>query len=144
MKISKNGQYALLSAADLAMQSGHSSIQDIAGRHGIDSGYLGQIFAGLKRAGIVCSVRGKNGGYYLNRPPSLLTAGEVVRAAEGELEPTQCSGGGLSAPNCASYGSCITRALWRRISEEINSTLDSITIADIVDQYRKENGNAAE
>lgn len=137
MKISKNGQYALVSAADLAMQPGLSSIASIACRQGIDKGYLGQILLNLKNAGIVSSVRGKSGGYYLSRSSSLLTAGEVVRAVEGELKATQCSTGDGAALCCASYGSCVTRALWQKISREINNTLDSVTIADILEHYMK-------
>lgn len=137
MKISKNGQYALISAADLAMRPGHSSIPYIADRHGIDRGYLSQIFLSLKKAGVVSSIRGKNGGYYLSKAPSLLTAGEVVRAVEGELRPTQCSIDDNAATSCVSYGSCIARALWQRISKEINFTLDNITIADIIEVYKK-------
>jgi Rrf2 family iron-sulfur cluster assembly transcriptional regulator len=136
MKISKNGQYALLSACDLAMQHSHSSIADIAERHGINKGYLSQIILSLKKAGVVASVRGKGGGYRLGKSPSLLTAGEVIRAAEGELKPTQCSANDAHI-SCAAYGSCVTRALWQRISKEINDTLDSITIENITEIYMK-------
>ncbi len=71
MKISKNGQYALLSVADLAMHTadGHESLAHIAERQHIEPRYLGQIFFALKNAGLVKSVRGKTGGYYLSRPP---------------------------------------------------------------------------
>lgn len=136
MKISKNGQYALLSVCDLAMQHSHSSIADIAERHGINKGYLSQIILSLKKAEVVASVRGKGGGYRLGKSPSLLTTGEVIRAAEGELKPTQCSANGAHI-SCAAYGSCVTRALWQRISKEINDTLDSITIADITEIYKR-------
>lgn len=141
MKISKNGQYALISVSDLAIHTGggHSSLSDIAGRNKIDKGYLAQIFLTLKNAGIISSVRGKNGGYYLKRIPSEISAGEVVRSVEGELAPAPCSIGESAAQSCDTYDSCITKTLWRRIAEEINDTLDNITIADIIEIYNKGN-----
>ncbi len=139
MKISKNGQYALLSVADLAIHSenGHESLARIAQRQHIEPRYLGQIFFALKNAGLVKSVRGKNGGYFLSRPADKLTAGEVVRAVEGDLAPTQCCLEESDAKSCKTYKGCITRVLWQQIAYEINDTLDRITIADIISEYRK-------
>lgn len=139
MKISKNGQYALLSVVDLAMHTehGHESLARIAQRQDIEPRYLGQIFFALKNAGLVKGVRGKTGGYLLTRPAQELTAGEVVRAVEGDLAPTQCCLGDESSKNCKTYKGCITRTLWRKIAHEINDTLDRITIADIINEYSK-------
>ena len=141
MKISRNGQYALISVTDLAMHTrdSHTSLSEIAGRHKIDKGYLAQIFLILKKAGIISSIRGKGGGYFLTRLPSDITAGEVVRAAEGELAPAPCSIGDSAAQSCDSYDSCITKTIWRRIAEEINDTLDNITIEYIIEIYNKGN-----
>lgn len=140
MKISKNGQYALLSVADLAIHTadGHESLAHIAQRQDIEPRYLGQIFFALKNAGLVKGVRGKTGGYYLTRPAEELTAGEVVRAVEGDLAPTQCCLGDEASRDCKTYKGCITRTLWRKIAQEINDTLDRITIADIISEYNKE------
>lgn len=139
MKISKNGQYALLSVADLAMHSadGHESLAHIAERQHIEPRYLGQIFFALKNAGLVKSVRGKTGGYFLSRPAEEMTAGEVVRAVEGDLAPTQCCLSDADSKSCKTYKGCITRMLWQQIAHEINDTLDRITIADIVSEYQQ-------
>jgi len=147
MKISKNGQYALVGMADLAMhaQAGCEdceSLARIAERQNIDARYLGQIFFALKNAGLVQAVRGKNGGYYLERPAEDITAGEVVRAVEGELKPTWCSLDDKAAQSCESYDECMTRRLWQDLARQINDTLDTITIADIVQKYQ-EGGNQA-
>jgi Rrf2 family protein len=140
MKISKNGQYALLSVTDLALYGveEHQSIAQVATRQNIDSRYLGQIFFALKNAGIISSVRGKSGGYRLARAAAEIRAGEVVRALEGDLIPTQCCADDASMLSCESFDACLTRSLWQSISREINSTLDGITIADIVRLYREE------
>jgi len=139
MKISRNGQYALLSVADLALHEaeGHQSIAQVAERQKIDPRYLGQIFFALKNAGIIASVRGKSGGYYLARPASGISAGEVVRALEGDLVPTQCCVDSADTPSCESFDACMTRSLWLTVGRAINSTLDSMTIADIVRLYRR-------
>ena len=146
MKISKNGQYALLSVADLALHDdAHQSIAQIAQRQNIDPRYLGQIFFALKNAGVISSVRGKGGGYLLARPAEHISAGEVVRALEGDLIPTQCCVEDAGTQNCEAFDECLTRSLWQAISYEINSTLDGMTIADIVKLYREgSSGNETE
>lgn len=146
MKISKNGQYALLSVADLALHDGaHQSIAQVAQRQNIEPRYLGQILFALKNAGIITSVRGKGGGYLLARPAQDISAGEVVRALEGNLIPTQCCAEDAGAQNCETFDACLTRSLWQAISHEINSTLDGMSIADIIKLYKEgSSGNETE
>jgi Rrf2 family cysteine metabolism transcriptional repressor len=141
MKISKKGQYALVSVVDLALhgEENQQSIADVAQRQNIEPRYLGQIFFSLKNANIISSVRGKNGGYFLDKSPSEISAGEVVRAIEGDLAPTICSSESAEQVVCDAYCECHTRSLWQRIAHEINDTLDSFTIAQLVDEYKKEN-----
>ncbi len=139
MKISKNGQYALLSVADLALHEAdaHQSIAQVAQRQNIDPRYLGQIFFALKNAGIITSVRGKGGGYLLARSASDISAGEVVRVLEGDLKPTLCCVEDAGIEDCESFDACLTRSLWQAVSREINRTLDETTIADIVKIYQE-------
>ena len=141
MKISKKGQYALISVVDLALHGADNqqSIADVAARENIDPRYLGQIFFALKNAEIISSVRGKNGGYFLSKAPSEITAGEVVRALEGDLAPTICSSEAQESVDCEAYGECHTRALWQTLAHEINDTLDSFTIYELAAEYKKEN-----
>ena len=139
MKISKNGQYALISVVDLTLQEKgrHVSIPDIAQRQNIDQRHLAQIFFKLKNAGILAASRGKNGGYYLSRPPSQITAGDVIRAVEGGLNIAPCNDAQEGALACGGYENCMTRTLWQNITHEINQTLDSTTIADIAADFSK-------
>lgn len=130
-----------MSVADLALYDGaHQSIAQVAQRQNIDPRYLGQIFFALKNAGIITSVRGKGGGYLLARAATDISAGEVVRALEGDLIPTQCCAEDAGSLNCESFDACLTRSLWQAISHEINSTLDSMSIANIVKLYREGSG----
>ena len=138
MKISKNGQYALLALVDLVMhaEGGHESLARIAERQKIDLRFLGQIFFTLKNAGIVKSIRGKNGGYYLSTDPQSLTVADVLQITEGELSPAPCGADERAAEYCETYDACITRALWQKIARDISETLGSITIADLVESYQ--------
>lgn len=139
MKISKKGQYALLSIADLAIyaKAQPQSIAIIAQRQGIDPRYLAQIFFTLKNAGLILSIRGKNGGYVLSRPADKITAGDVVRAIEGTLAPTKCSVSSEEAPKCKQYPACITHELWHTLAGKINEVLNDMTIANLVDRCKE-------
>jgi len=140
MKVSRNGQYALISVVDLAINARETpaSIADIASRQNIDQRYLGQIFFKLKNADVLSSVRGKNGGYLLKKHPSEITAGDVVRAIEGDLAPTKCSIDDDAALCCETYDACFTHGLWRDMAKKINNTLDGISISGLADQYKRE------
>lgn len=139
MKISKKGQYALISVVDLAMHTeyGHESIVNIAERQGLDAATLGQIFFTLKKAGVLDSVRGKNGGYFLSKNADEISAGDVVRAVEGTLVPTKCCNDEKTAKSCKSYESCFTIKLWKRLSYEINAVLDDISIGQLMRGYKR-------
>ena len=92
MKISTKSQYALEALMDLHLHAvdGQESLKNIAQRRGISEHYLEQIFSTLRKAGIVESFRGAQGGYRLAREPGSITAGEVIRALEGPLCPVKC------------------------------------------------------
>lgn len=140
MKISKKGQYALISVVDLALHAtkNHESIANIASRQNIDQRILGQIFFALKKAGLTSSIRGKNGGYFLSRNPNEISAGDVVRAIEGDLAPTKCCISKQAAIDCDTFSSCFTYELWQTLTYQINDTLDNITIGQLRDNYLKE------
>ena len=91
--------------------------------------YLEHIFARLREAGIVTGTRGSKGGYVLNRDPSQITAGEVVRAVEGPLGPVHC----VDDPNsCDKVGRCATHNLWAKAANTLNELLDRYTVADLL------------
>lgn len=136
MKISTRGRYALEAVLDMALHEsdGHESLKNISDRTGISENYLEQIFAVLRRKGIVESVRGAQGGYKLTRPAEKITAGDVIRALEGPLAPVSCLVGGDAECGMVS-SNCVTKILWGRMMEELNVTADSCTINDLVKSY---------
>ncbi len=139
MKISTKGRYALEAILDLAVNSPneYESVRNVAERRNISENYLEQIFSGLRKKGIVESIRGKQGGYRLARHAEDITAGEVIRALEGSLAPVACVSGGECKQKCDRYDLCVTNILWQKMMNEINTAVDSVTIKDLVEYCTK-------
>lgn len=131
MKLSTKGRYGLRAAVDLALFAKEEpiSISTIAAKEGLSESYLEQLFAKLKKAEIVYSMRGTNGGYQLARPASEITVGDVLRALEGKMVVVDCPN---SADACAKFGSCVTKYVWRRINDSIRDTMDAMTLEEII------------
>ena len=106
MLVSTKGRYALRPMADLAVHGNGEpvKIKDIAKRQGISGKYLEQIISILSRAGLVRSIRGNQGGYYLAKAPKEYTLGMILRITEGSLAPVDCLSGGFSSPPRQSTG----------------------------------------
>lgn len=130
MNISSKGKYGLRALADMAQQGeGAASIASIAKRQNISEGYLEQIMAKLKKAGIVNGVRGAKGGYVLAKNPEDLTCGEILRALESSAEPVEC--GGLDGTCTEEL--CPTKKLWKKINDNFNEIMDSATLASLIE-----------
>jgi len=116
-----------------AFETGPVLMRTIAAEQDISLKYLHAVLTTLKGAGLVRSARGARGGYSLTRPPSKITAKEVVQALEGSLAPVACvADGGL----CARAESCAVRDLWRDLGNAIERTLSGVTLADLVSRMR--------
>ena len=139
MRISTKGQYALEAVLDLAHHSKDSleSLKNIAQRLDKSKNYLEQLFVQLRKAGVVESVRGAQGGYRLAKKPEEITAGDVVRPVEGSLQPVYCLEDPSSCTICMKGHICPTMDLWRKVGEEIEMVLDQITIQDLLVCYEQ-------
>lgn len=138
MKLSTKGRYGLRAMIDLADFSEEmpQSIANIAARQSISDSYLEQLMAKLKKAGLITSIRGAQGGYVLARPRDTISVGEILRALEGDLSPVKCSG--LKGEDgCQGSSSCVTRNVWKRIDDSIQSAVDSIYLSELVEDNRK-------
>lgn len=131
MLISTKGRYALRAVVDIAENSAANrvSLRSVAERQGISEKYLEAIVKPLVVSGVLTSVRGKNGGYQLSRSADHITAGEVVRAVEGELATSHCEG--LNGGACDREATCRTANFWAGLEDVVNTYLDSTTIADL-------------
>ncbi len=136
MKISTRGRYGLRALVDLALNQDGKAIplRKIAERENISEQYLEQLFASLRKAGVVSSVRGAHGGYLLNRDPEDITAGDVIRILEGPISPVNCV---MDDYNCKQLENCVTHELWDLLSEQIGEVLDSYTLADLKEKAEK-------
>ena len=138
MKLSTRGRYGLRAMIDLAQNAEKEavSISSIAKRQSISEGYLEQIIAILKKAGLLTSKRGAGGGYTLAKEPDTISVGDILRALEGSLDPVDCAGL-HETQSCESEESCVTKYVWKKINESINRTVDEIMLSELVALGRK-------
>lgn len=132
MNITTKGRYALRVMTDLAAHrdEGYISLSAISERQELSVKYLEMIVAHLKKAGLVESSRGKDGGYMLSRRPKDYTVGEVLRSIEDSLAPVACVKDGAST--CERASECLTLPMWREVDELTNNYFDSVTLNDLV------------
>ena len=136
MKLSTKGRYVLRAMIDLADYSEEmpQSIACIAARQSISDSYLEQLMAKLKKAGLITSIRGAQGGYVLAKPSKEISVGDILRALE-DLSPVNCVGlKGEQA--CGGSDTCVTRNVWKRIDDSIQHAVDSIFLDELVEDNR--------
>jgi Rrf2 family protein len=103
-------------------------LKQIAEHQGLSERYLEQLMAPLRRAGLVQSVRGAQGGYTLGRPAGAISVGDILRVVEGPISPVACVADPLA---CTRTDGCVTRGIWSRLRDRMVELLDSITLADL-------------
>ena len=132
MNITSKGRYALRVMLDLAQhpEDGYISLKTVAERQDISMKYLEMIVGGLKRAQLVDSSRGKEGGYRLNRPPAAYSIGEILRSLEDNLAPVACIRDG--SVHCDQVAACMTIPMWKELDEITNAYLDSVSLEDLL------------
>ncbi|MDD2960412.1 MAG: Rrf2 family transcriptional regulator [Lachnospiraceae bacterium] len=137
MKLSTKGRYGLRAMVDLALYSEKEtvSLSSIAARQDISEAYLEQLMAKLKKAGLIISSRGAQGGYQLARPADTISVGDILRALEGDLDAVKCPG--LSAEGCQTGDLCVTKYVWKKINESITDTVDEILLGTLVKESKK-------
>ena len=130
MKLTTKGRYAVTAMLDLALHHGHPvvSLADIARRQGISLSYLEQLFATLRRGGLVESIRGPGGGYQLAESPECISVARIVVAINENIDATRCGGN----ENCHGDGRCLTHQLWQDLSDRIYEFLSDVTLADLI------------
>ena len=140
MKLSTKGRYGLRAMIDLARYSEKEpvSISSIAARQDISERYLEQLVGLLKKAGLVCSIRGATGGYVLARGACEISVGDVLRALEGSLEPVKCAAF-YSEEGCMASDGCVTKYVWQKINDSINETVDRMMLDELVRESRRLN-----
>jgi Rrf2 family transcriptional regulator, iron-sulfur cluster assembly transcription factor len=129
MKLSTKSRYGVRAIFDIAYHAGGlpTQIKDISKRQQITPRYLEQIFQKLKRAGIVKSIRGPKGGYYLARKPEKIAVADVIRAMDESIQPVFCTRSGKRT-RCRRESNCVAHVVWREAGKRLTEYLDSVTI----------------
>ncbi|CUX52784.1 MULTISPECIES: RrF2 family transcriptional regulator [Clostridia] len=141
MKFSTKGRYALRMMLEFALHPGEcTKINQVAERQEISDKYLEQIVTILSRAGYVKSRRGAQGGYYLTKDPSEYTVGMILRLAEGSLVPVTCLEEEVNP--CSRSNNCATLLVWKKLDHAISDVVDGITLADLVEEQKRLDGQA--
>ncbi|RMD68713.1 MAG: Rrf2 family transcriptional regulator [Gammaproteobacteria bacterium] len=121
MRLSRKAGYAVRSMLDLALHKGPVTLADISQWQGVSLSYLEQIFARLRKQGLVEGIRGPGGGYRLSRSPDEITVAEIIVTVEGPMIIYQTYG---EQP--------LSKELWQRLSQQVHDYLDTITLGDLI------------
>jgi Rrf2 family iron-sulfur cluster assembly transcriptional regulator len=134
MRLSTKGRYAVTAMLDLAIryEEGPVTLADISETQGISLSYLEQLFARLRKTGLVDSMRGPGGGYRLACPPQDISIAQVINAIGEGIDVTLCGG----KEDCQEGERCLTHALWNRLGAEIYNFLDDITLSGFLQREK--------
>lgn len=146
MELTTKGRYAVMALADLVRHGAAGrpvTLADIAGRQDISQSYLEQLFARLRRAGLVKAARGPGGGYSLARAAGAISVAAVIQAVDEPIKVTACAA--HSTVGCRGRSArCITHDLWAELTDHIHSFLGAVSLADVVeDRVRGRSGGMA-
>lgn len=135
MKLSTKGRYGVKAMVELAINHGGTpvSIKTISTRQNISEYYLEQLFSPLRKAKLITSIRGAQGGYVLSKEPKDITVAEIIYILEGPIEIADC----IEGSSCDNVDFCATRLLWEKIKNSIDEVMKSITLQDIVNDYKE-------
>jgi Rrf2 family iron-sulfur cluster assembly transcriptional regulator len=136
MRLSTKGRYAVMAMVDLAKHGGRVCgpvcLAQIAERQEISLAYLEQLFAKLRKGGLVKSVRGPGGGYLLGRPAEEMRIADIILAVDEPIRATRCSPG--ATLGClGTKARCLTHDLWAELGNQIHLFLSSVSLADVVE-----------
>jgi Rrf2 family iron-sulfur cluster assembly transcriptional regulator len=134
MRLTSKGRYAVMALADLAAHGGGQRavpLQEISERQAISLSYLEQLFARMRRAGLVAGVRGPGGGYRLARAADEVRISDVIAAVNEPIKTTRCKDGAVKSCQ-GKAGRCIAHDLWDELGRQIHGFLASVTLEDVV------------
>ncbi|KGM96180.1 transcriptional regulator [Clostridium novyi A str. 4552] len=135
MKLSTKGRYGVRAMVDLAINYGEApmSIKSIAKRQNISELYLEQLFSPLRKAKLIKSIRGAQGGYVLNKDPKDINVSDIINVLEGPIEISSC----VDTGECDNMDICPTRLLWKKIKKSIDEVTESVTLQDMANDYKR-------
>ena len=138
MKISTKGRYGLRILMDLAIHQSEKPrlIRDIAKSQQISEKYISRLVIALRKAGMIRSIRGVNGGFHIAMKPEDITLLDVIEVMEGPLSIVDCV---MKPKRCAQHENCAPREIWCKLNDDIRELMRKTTLADILISYEKQN-----
>jgi Rrf2 family protein len=142
MRVSTKGRYGLRAMVDLAEHEDGKAIpiREISERQKISEQYLEQLFATLRKAKLVKSVRGAHGGYMLNHNPKEISVADILTTLEGPIAPVDCV---VEEDFCNYIDKCVIHGLWEELADVINDVIKNMTLADLRDKAAIEKAKTA-
>lgn len=140
MRLTTKGRYAASVMCSLARiyPEGSLSVAQISKQLELPTNYLAQLFSKLRKAGLVASIRGKNGGFYLGRPPETITVYDIIQVAEEEIAPVHCKKDGVPEDfDC--FPDCPLKYLWEDVNKSVSEILQSANLKSVLEICRKRN-----
>lgn len=133
MKLTSKGRYAVTAMIDIALyqNDGAVTLSMISERQSISLSYLEQLFAKLKKAGLVVSARGPGGGYRLSREAVEISIRQIIDAVDEAIDVRRCGG----KSNCRKGKQCLSHHLWEDLSDMIGDFLAEVTLQTLFDQH---------
>jgi Rrf2 family protein len=110
-------------------QNGPQQLNDISSKEGISEKYLSQIVIQLRLSGLINSLRGAQGGYFLSKDPAIITIREIVESLEGGISIVDCA---TKDDFCSKTSQCATHEVWKRVNDSIINTLNQVTLQDLI------------
>lgn len=139
MKISTKGRYGLRAMMDLAANSVSGTpvyLSDIAKRQGVSEKYLEHIFGTLHKAGLIKALRGRKGGYLLQKQPDMISLSEIIKSLEGPCSLVDCIS---DLKLCPKVENCATRDIWKTLGNKIEEFLNGYTLSTLVRMQSEKN-----
>jgi Rrf2 family iron-sulfur cluster assembly transcriptional regulator len=138
MKLTTKGRFAVTAMLDLALNESDRpvTLAEISKRQSISLSYLEQLFGQMRRVGLVISVRGPGGGYRTAIDCNTLTVKDIITSVDEQIDATQCGGN----ENCHEGRRCITHNLWASLNHKILDYLESLTLAQLIDEQKNKAG----
>jgi Rrf2 family iron-sulfur cluster assembly transcriptional regulator len=138
MKLTTKGRFAVTAMLDLALNESDRpvTLAEISKRQSISLSYLEQLFGQMRRVGLVISVRGPGGGYRTAIDYNTLTVKDIITSVDEQIDATQCGGN----ENCHEGRRCITHNLWASLNHKILDYLESLTLAQLIDEQKNKTG----
>ena len=142
MRLTTKGRFAVTAMADIALHCGTDPVTlgEISARQKISVSYLEQLFAKMRRRGLVESVRGPGGGYRLARETAQIAVADIILAVDEPIDATQCRG----KENCRDDQKCITHDLWAKLNERVLSYLAAMSLKQLIEDQLANQERVAE